>query len=387
MTKPATLMKKQRARYTDTYREEALQLAERVGVATAAHDLGVQPSQIYQWRAKAQQRKSVTEREQALADENARLKRQLAEVSEELAINKKGGGVLREKPEVKYAFIQQHRQAFCIRHMCAVFGVARSGYYVWRQRAGNPSPRRRQQADLDQHVAQAYHDRKGRSGAPRLVLDLHDNGLSVNRKTVAASLRRQGLRAKAARKFKATTNSKHTLPVAPNLLKQDFVATSPNQKWVGDITYLGTEQGWLYLAVVIDLFSRRIIGWAMSHRMKADIVCEALEMALSKRQNPTGVITHSDRGSQYCSSDYQKLIKRHKLRCSMSAKGNCYDNACAESFFHSLKVEAIHGERFDTRGAMRRQVFEYIEVDYNRQRRHSAIGMISPEAFEVRMIA
>jgi len=288
---------------------------------------------------------------------------------------------------VKYAFIQQHRQAFCIRHMCAVFGVARSGYYVWRQRAGNPSPRRRQQADLDQHVAQAYHDRKGRSGAPRLVLDLHDNGLSVNRKTVAASLRRQGLRAKAARKFKATTNSKHTLPVAPNLLKQDFVATSPNQKWVGDITYLGTEQGWLYLAVVIDLFSRRIIGWAMSHRMKADIVCEALEMALSKRQNPTGVITHSDRGSQYCSSDYQKLIKRHKLRCSMSAKGNCYDNACAESFFHSLKVEAIHGERFDTRGAMCRQVFEYIEVDYNQQRRHSAIGMISPEAFEARMIA
>lgn len=288
---------------------------------------------------------------------------------------------------MKYAFIEQHRQAFSIQRMCAFLGVARSGYYAWRQRDAAPSSRRRQQAVLDQRVAEAYHHRKGRSGAPRLALDLRDDGLPVDRKTVAASLQRQGLRAKAARKFKATTNSRHTLPVAPNLLEQDFTATAPNQKWVGDITYLATGEGWLYLAVLIDLYSRKVVGWAMSERMTADLVGDALKMALWRRKMPKGVVVHSDRGSQYCSTLYQSLLTRHHLRCSMSAKGNCYDNACAESFFHSLKVEAIHGERFETREAMRRQVFEYIELDYNRQRRHSAIGLISPEAFEARMIA
>lgn len=288
---------------------------------------------------------------------------------------------------MKYAFIHQHRQAFSIQRMCRVLGVARSGYYAWRQRGREPSPRRRQQAVLDQRVAQAYQRRKGRSGAPRLALDLVDDGLAVNRKTVAASLRRQGLRAKAARKFKATTNSRHSLPVAPNLLEQDFTAMAPNQKWVGDITYLATGEGWLCLAVLIDLYSRKVIGWAMSDRMTADLVGDTLKMALWRRKMPKKVIVHSDRGSQYCSTLYQSLVIQHDLKCSMSAKGNCYDNACAESFFHSLKIEAIHGERFETRAAMRRQVFEYIELDYNRQRRHSAIGMISPEAFEARMIS
>ncbi len=288
---------------------------------------------------------------------------------------------------MKYAFIQQHRQAFSTQRMCAVLGVARSGYYAWRQRGGKPSPRRRQQAITDQRVAEAFEHGKGRSGAPRLTHDLNGAGVSVCRNTVAASLRRQNLRAKAARKYKATTNSRHGLPVAPNLLKQDFTADAPNQKWVGDITYLATGEGWLYLAVLIDLYSRKVIGWAMSERMTADLVGDALQMALWGRKMPKGVIVHSDRGSQYCSTLYQSLLTRHELQCSMSAKGNCYDNACAESFFHSLKVEAIHGERFETRNAMRRQVFEYIELDYNRQRRHSAIGMISPEAFEARMSA
>jgi transposase InsO family protein len=288
---------------------------------------------------------------------------------------------------VKYAFIQQHRQAFSTQRMCTVLGVARSGYYAWRQRGGEPSPRRRQQAITDKRVAQAFQHGKGRSGAPRLTHDLNGAGVQVCRNTVAASLRRQALRAKAARKYKATTNSRHGLPVAPNLLKQDFTADAPNHKWVGDITYLATGEGWLYLAVLIDLYSRKVIGWAMSERMTADLVGDALQMALWARKMPKGVIVHSDRGSQYCSTLYQSLLTRYDLQCSMSAKGNCYDNACAESFFHSLKVEAIHGERFETRNAMRRQVFEYIELDYNRQRRHSAIGMISPEAFEAQMIA
>lgn len=200
-------------------------------------------------------------------------------------------------------------------------------------------------------------------------------------------MKRQNLRAKAAKKFKATTNSKHNLPVAPNLLQQDFSATAPNQKWVGDITYLWTDEGWLYLAVVIDLYSRLVVGWAMSERMTADLVCQALHTALWRRRMPKGVIVHSDRGSQYCSAQYQQLLTKHALVCSMSAKGNCYDNACAESFFHTMKVETIHGERFQTREVMRQTVFEYIEVDYNRNRRHSANGSISPMAFEAKKAA
>ena len=170
--------------------------------------------------------------------------------------------------------------------------------------------------------------------------------------------------------------------MAPNLLEQDFTAAAPNEKWVGDITYLWTDEGWLYLAVVLDLHSRRVVGWAMSERMKASLVCDALTMALWRRHNPRGVIVHSDRGSQYCSAAYQGLLSRHGLLCSMSGKGNCYDNAVAESFFHTLKVELVHGERFRRRQTLRQEVFEYIEIDYNRTRRHSHLDYISPEAFE-----
>ncbi len=201
---------------------------------------------------------------------------------------------------MKYAFIHQYRQAFSVQRMCGVLGLARSGYYAWRQCGGEPSPRRRQQAVLDQRVAEAFKRRKGRSGAPGLVPDLVHDGLAVNRKTIAASLRRQGLRAKAARKFKATTNSRHSLPVAPNLLEQDFTATAPNAKWIGGITYLATGEGWLYLAVLIDLFSRKVIGWAMSERMTADLAGDALQMALWRRKLPKKVIVHSDSNTERC---------------------------------------------------------------------------------------
>jgi len=284
-------------------------------------------------------------------------------------------------------FMEEHQAVFAVSAMSRVFRVSRSGFYAWRQRQTNPSPRQQQHDRLDAVVKEAFKSRKGRYGAPRLTLDLVESGNRHDRKTIAKSLRRQGLRAKAAKKFKATTNSNHNLPVAPNLLQQDFSATAPNQKYVGDITYLWTDEGWLYLAVVIDLYSRLVVGWAMSERMTAQLVCDALKMAMWRRRNPTDVIVHSDRGSQYCSGAYQQLIRDHGLRCSMSAKGNCYDNACAESFFHSLKVEAIHGERFETRESMCQTVFEYIEVDYNRTRRHSANGYISPAAFEAKQVA
>lgn len=278
--------------------------------------------------------------------------------------------------------MQTHSGEFKITTMYRVLIASRGGYYQWLQRGQQPTLRQQRRACLDQQVAQAFEASRKRKGSPRLTRDLARQGFHYDRKTVAASMKRQDLRAKAAKKFKATTNSQHKLPVGPNLLQQDFSATAPNQKWVGDITCLLTEEGWLYLAVIIDLYSRLAVGWAMAERMTADLVCRALQMALWRRKIPKGVIVHSDRGSQYCSALYQELLTRYELLCSMSARDNCYDNACAESFFHTLKVEAIHGERFATRAEMRSAVFEYIEVDYNRSRDHRTNGYMSPEAFE-----
>jgi len=200
---------------------------------------------------------------------------------------------------------------------------------------------------------------------------------------VAESLRRQGLRAKAARKFKATTNSNHTLPVAENLLQQDFTVQRPNQGWVGDIAYIGTDQGWLYLAVVLDLFSRKVVGWSMSDRMTSTRVCDALRMARFARKRPRGVIMHTTAATKYWSREHRALLDGHGLIASMSAKGNCYDNAAMESWNHSLEVEAIHGERFATQDDAKAQVFEYIELDYNRTRLHSTPSYLSPEQYEL----
>lgn len=287
---------------------------------------------------------------------------------------------------MKYAFIQNHKQQFNLKALCRLLKVSRSSYYGWLQQQQRIQQRQQRQTEFDQAVARLFAKNKGCDGARRLQRQLVAQGSTGNRKTVAASLHRQGLVAKAARKFKATTHSKHNLPVFDNRLNQDFSATAPNQKWVGDITYLGTDEGWLYLAVIIDLFSRQVIGWAMSERMTAALVCDALQMAVFKRKRPKGVIVHSDRGSQYCSHAYRELLEKHLLQGSMSAKGNCYDNACAESFFHSLKVEAIHGERFATREMMRQTVFEYIETRYNRNRLHSTLGYLSPVDFEAQAL-
>lgn len=265
--------------------------------------------------------------------------------------------------------------------------VSRSGYYDWKHRGGALSPRKQKQQLVDTHVAEVFEANKRRSGSPRVTRELKEEGIHINRKTVANSMQRQQLRAKAAAKFKATTNSNHGLPVAPNLIKRDFTAEDINQKYVGDITYLWTDEGWLYLAIFIDVFSRKVVGWAISERMTADLVCEALRMAMMHRGNPTGVIVHTDRGAQYCSNSFQELLRSHNLKSSMSRKGDCWDNAVAESFFHSLKVEEIYGNCFETREKMRHVVFEYIEVYYNRKRLHSTNGYLSPVAFEAKKVA
>ncbi|WP_253454397.1 MULTISPECIES: IS3 family transposase [Erwinia] len=383
MTKSVSTTKKPRKQHTPEFRNEAMKLAERIGVAAAARELSLYESQIYTWRSKRQQQATSSERESELAAENARLKRQLAERDEELAIPPKGRDILRQTPEMKYVFIENHQAEFSIKAMCRVLQVARSGWYAWRQRRHQINRRQQFRLVCDDAVRQTFARAKQRYGAPRLADELPE----YNIKTIAASLRRQGLRAKASRRFSPVSYREHGLPVSENLLNQDFYASGPNQKWVGDITYLRTGEGWLYLAVVIDLWSRSVIGWSMSSRMTAQLACDALQMALWRRKRPENVIVHTDRGGQYCSTNYQSLLKRHNLQGSMSAKGCCYDNACAESFFHSLKVECIHGENFASREIMRTAVFNYIECDYNRWRRHSACGGLSPEQFENQNLA
>ena len=281
--------------------------------------------------------------------------------------------------------IKTHEKQFPVAMMCRNLSVSRSGYYAWKQRP--ISDRKKADQSLADDIKRIFDDEKGRPGSPRITRRLREEGTPAGRHRVARIMRSQGWRAKAARKYKATTNSKHSLPVAPNLLGQDFTAAAPDQKWVSDITYIWTDEGWLYLAVVLDLYSRRVVGWALNERMTATLVYDALVMALWHRKMPTGVVVHSDRGSQYCSAAYQKLFHKYYLVCSMSKKGDCYDNAAMESWNHSFKVEAVHGERFKTRAEAKHQVFEYIEVYYNRKRLHSLLGYLSPVAFEAKKVA
>lgn len=281
---------------------------------------------------------------------------------------------------MRYQFIESHKQVWPIILMCGVMDVSPSGYYAWRGR--EPSQRASTNQALDERVASIYGQHKSRYGAPRIWEELQSQGVSCSEKRVARRMQKLGLKAIQAKKFKVTTDSEHNKPVAPDLLQQDFTAACANEKWVSDITYIWTGAGWLYLAVVMDLYSRAIIGWSLQKRMTQQLVCDALTMALFRRGFPKDVIIHSDRGSQYCSKRYQLLLKLNGLICSMSRKGCCYDNAAMESFFHSLKVELVHRETYVTREQARQSIFEYIEVYYNRQRRHSTIGYQIPMLYE-----
>lgn len=281
----------------------------------------------------------------------------------------------------------EHQHCFSVKRMAMVLRVSRSGYYDWCKNRSKLSNRALKQQFRDMKIRELFDNSKGRYGATRIQKDLIEDGSPTAIKTISDSMRRQKLVPKAAKKFKVTTDSDHQLPIADNLLDRDFSADAPNQKWVQDITYLWTSEGWLYLAVVIDLYSRAVVGWSMNERMNASLVTDSLTMAMFRRGMPKGVIIHSDRGSQYCSYAYRDLAREHDFKISMSRKGNCWDNAVAESFFHSLKVEAVHFEPVMTRTEMRQAVFEYIDVDYNRKRRHSSIGYTSPFNFELKNIA
>lgn len=282
---------------------------------------------------------------------------------------------------MRYTFIQQHKKAYPVTVMCHALEVSTSGYYDWCK-AGS-GPQAQSNHALDAHITQVFHQHKKRYGSPRITEELQAQGIPCSENRVTRRMRIMALKACQSSKFKVTTDSEHNKPVAPDMLQRDFTASSANQKWVSDITYIWTGEGWLYLAVVLDLYSRAVIGWSIQTRMTQQLVCDALTMALFRRGFPKGVIVHSDRGSQYCSKRYQKLLKLNKLKCSMSRKGCCYDNAAMESYFHTLKVESVYRETYHTREQAKQSIFEYIEIYYNRQRRHSAIGNQIPMMFEL----
>ncbi len=277
-------------------------------------------------------------------------------------------------------FIRDHRYEFRVWLMCRVLSVSRSGYYAW---LGRPESERSHADRCLVSQIRLAHQRSRRSyGSPRITDELIAAGTPCGRHRVARLMRVHGIKAKTVKRFRVTTDSKHRFPVAPNLLNRAFTTTRPNQVWLADITYISTTEGWLYLAVVLDLYSRRIVGWAMSDRINGALTLTALRQALANRQPSPGLIHHSDRGKQYAAGDYQKLLRDHGAICSMSRKGDCWDNAPCESFFGTLKQELVYQERFDTRDEAKAKIFEYIEVFYNRQRRHSAAGSHSPVEFE-----
>ena len=286
---------------------------------------------------------------------------------------------------MRYVFIQQHREALPVNLLCRVLEVGPSGFYAWLQRS--ESPRSQQNSRLLVAMKAVPHRSRQSYGSPRIHADLKANGYACGKHRVAQLMRRHGIVSRHKRKFRATTNSTHTHPVAANILKRQFTVVAPNRWWVFDITYIPTREGWLYLAVTLDLYHRKVIGWAMDRWMTQQLVIDAFTMAIKNGHPASGLGHHSDQGVQYASKAFQALLKAAGIQCSMSRKGNCWDNAVAESFFHTLKVELIHTRQYHTRQEARAEIFDYIEVFYNRQRRHSVLGYLTPAEYEKLAIA
>ncbi len=281
---------------------------------------------------------------------------------------------------MRFEFIDAQKAHFPIEFMCEQLGVSRSGFYAWKQRP--ESARQQEDQQLAEEVAKVHQESRGTYGSPRVHAEMRARGRKVSRKRVARLMKKQQLAARRKRRAVRTPDSNHENPVAPNVLERDFSPDQPNSTWATDITYVWTGEGWLYLAVVLDLFSRRVVGWSMSEHIDTQLVLGALEMALEGRQPPQGLIHHSDRGSQYASAEYRQALACRGIQCSMSRKGNCWDNAVVESFFSTLKMEPVYLTDFTTRHQARSALFEYIEVFYNRRRRHSGLGYLSPWEYE-----
>jgi len=283
---------------------------------------------------------------------------------------------------MRYRAIQEHDRRYPIRLMCRALAVSAAGYYAWRLRP--ESTRSVSARTVLSAIRMIHRESRETYGSPSIWDVLIKQGHRIGEHRVARLMRQDGLRAKTVKKWRATTQSNHRLPVAENTLNRQFTVTQPNRVWAGDLTYVWTTEGWLYLAVILDLYSRRVIGWAMGHRLTVALAEQALTMALANRTPRAGLLHHSDRGSQYAATSYQRLLGEHGITTSMSRTGNCWDNACVESFFGTLKRELVYHRHYATRDDAKRDIFEYIEVFYNRKRRHSTLGYNSPAEYEAR---
>jgi putative transposase len=280
---------------------------------------------------------------------------------------------------MKYQFMKDHSGEFPVKKMAEVLNISNSRYYSWLR---NPYYKIRKDHDIGKRIVDIFKTKKKLYGSPRIHSELKDEGINCGHNRVAKIMRKKGLKARIKKKFKATTDSNHDYPVAPNILNRNFTTYEPNKAWVSDITYIWTYEGWLYLCVIIDLFARKVIGWSMSENIDSVLVKDAFNMALINRTPGKGLIFHSDRGVQYASYDFQKLLKDNFVIQSMSRKGNCWDNACAESFFSTLKNEEVFCKIYRTRKEARSSIFEFIEIFYNRFRKHSFLDYMSPENYE-----
>ncbi|PNY79252.1 IS3 family transposase [Deinococcus koreensis] len=380
----------QRQRYTKEFKLEAVRLAHEpdqtfTGVSI---NLGISDSSLHRWAKEFEQQgqsafpghgKASLSAEQA---EIKRLQRELDIARQERDVLKKAGGLLRQRKVRRFEFIDAHRSLFRLDVMCRMLDVTRSGYATWR---GRPmSPRRAQDDVLSTEIQQIHTRTKGRYGVPRVHAELREHGMACSRRRVARLMSAAGLQGKDRRKHKRTTTRNETHPVAKDLVHRNFDVPTPNTVWAADISFLPTKEGWLYLAVILDLHSRLVVGWTMGERLTTDLPLAALNMAVARRPPPADLIHHSDRGSQYTSRLYQAALQRSGMQSSMGRKGDCFDNAVVESFFSTLKRELMMDTVFMSRQEGRSQVFEYLEIFYNRQRRHSTLGYLTPVEFEQR---
>ncbi|WP_265311063.1 IS3 family transposase [Verminephrobacter eiseniae] len=356
-------------------------------IAAAARTLGVVEQTLFNW-VKADRLGKLTGADSKAVSveqmEISRLRAELARVKMERDILGKSDGVLREGAQLKYAFIHRNRQAWPISVQCRVLQASITGYHEHFVRRASAAQRRHLSDDaLLVHIKVIHAETRGGYGWPRTWKELLARGIRVGKERVRKLMQLHGIRAKGKRRLKVTTDSKHDLPIAPNLLDRQFDVAEPDKVWVGDITYIATDEGWLLLAVVIDLFSRQVVGWSLRQDMTRDIVIDAVRMAWFKRhpRKHAGLIFHSDRGSQYASEDFRDVLAQCGITASMSRKGNCWDNACSETLFGSLKVERLHGQRFVTRRQAKDEVIAWV-LWYNRTRLHSTLAYVSPVRFE-----
>ncbi|MFQ5474150.1 MAG: IS3 family transposase [Dehalococcoidia bacterium] len=368
--------------YTNEFKLEAVRLAERrdVAVSQVARELGVHATVLRRWMLKFGAKSDGSRVTPDEHDELMRLRRELRRVTEERDNLKKSGRYLHEGTAVRYRFVKDNLSQFRVTTMCRVLRVSTSGFYAWQGRG--ESERSVASRALVKRILEVYKKSGSTYGSRRVHRELIRQGVQCSRSRIAHLMKINSVSAKPRRRFVVTTDSNHALPVAPNLLDRQFICAGPNRVWASDITYIRTAEGWLYLAVVIDLHSRMAVGWSMSDRLASPLVVDALSMAISRRDPDAGLIHHSDRGSQYAGADYQRMLGEAGMVCSMSRRADCYDNAPVESFFGSLKTERVHTQRYQTREEARRDIFEYIELFYNTSRLHSSLGYLSPAQFE-----